>query len=193
MSPEQIVEAALFASQTPLTARELARADDALDVRRVREALAALREHYDTDGRAFQVYQLGDGFQILTRPEFVPYLERFDSVPRPPTLSRAALETLAIIAYRQPIGRIEVEEIRGVASTSVLRTLQDWELIEIVGRGEGLGRPLLYGTTPRFLDHFALQSLDDLPAPEDLSVALVRAEPEASADDAPPREEPAAG
>lgn len=195
MSPEQIVEAALFASQTPLTARELARADDALDVRRVREALAALREHYDTDGRAFQVYQLGDGFQILTRPEFVPYLERFESVPRPPTLSRAALETLAIIAYRQPIGRIEVEEIRGVASTSVLRTLQDWELIEVVGRGEGLGRPLLYGTTPRFLDHFALQALDDLPAPEDLSVALVRAEAaeaEVSADDASPREDPAA-
>lgn len=193
MSPEQIVEAALFASQTPLTARELARADDALDVRRVREALAALREHYDTDGRAFQVYQLGDGFQILTRPEFVPYLERFDSVPRPPTLSRAALETLAIIAYRQPIGRIEVEEIRGVASTSVLRTLQDWELIEIVGRGEGLGRPLLYGTTTRFLDHFALQSLDDLPAPEDLSVALVRAESEALTEGALSPEEPVAG
>lgn len=191
MSPEQIVEAALFASQTPLTARELARADDALDVRRVREALAALREHYDTDGRAFQVYQLGDGFQILTRPEFVPYLERFESVPRPPTLSRAALETLAIIAYRQPIGRIEVEEIRGVASTSVLRTLQDWELIEVTGRGEGLGRPLLYGTTARFLDHFALQSLDDLPAPEELSVALVRTDPEAFADGAPPPEEPA--
>ena len=193
MSPEQIVEAALFASQTPLTARELARADDALDVRRVREALAALREHYDTDGRAFQVYQLGDGFQILTRPEFVPCLERFDSVPRPPTLSRAALETLAIIAYRQPIGRIEVEEIRGVASTSVLRTLQDWELIEIVGRGEGLGRPLLYGTTSRFLDHFALQSLEDLPAPEDLSVALARAEPEAFTDGASAPEEPATG
>ena len=193
MSPEQIVEAALFASQTPLTARELARADDALDVRRVREALAVLREHYDTDGRAFQVYQLGDGFQILTRPEFVPYLERFESVPRPPTLSRAALETLAIIAYRQPIGRIEVEEIRGVASTSVLRTLQDWELIEVTGRGEGLGRPLLYGTTARFLDHFALQSLDDLPAPEELSVALARTEPEAFADGAPPPEEPAEG
>lgn len=191
MSPEQIVEAALFASQTPLTARELARADDALDVRRVREALATLREHYDTDGRAFQVYQLGDGFQILTRPEFVPYLERFESVPRPPTLSRAALETLAIIAYRQPIGRIEVEEIRGVASTSVLRTLQDWELIEVTGRGEGLGRPLLYGTTARFLDHFALQSLDDLPAPEELSVALVRTDSEAFTDGAPPPEEPA--
>ncbi|WP_420634865.1 SMC-Scp complex subunit ScpB [Candidatus Palauibacter sp.] len=188
MNPEQIVEAALFASQTPLTARELARADDEIDVRRVREALAALREHYEADGRAFQVYQLGDGFQILTRPEFAPYLERFESVPRPPTLSRAALETLAIIAYRQPIGRIELEEIRGVASTSVLRTLQDWELIAVVGRGEGLGRPLLYGTTAHFLDHFALQSLADLPTSDDLSIGLARPEVEAEVE---PAEAPA--
>ncbi|WP_419162160.1 SMC-Scp complex subunit ScpB [Candidatus Palauibacter sp.] len=188
MNPEQIVEAALFASQTPLTARELARADDEIDVRRVREALAALREHYEADGRAFQVYQLGDGFQILTRPEFAPYLERFESVPRPPTLSRAALETLAIIAYRQPIGRIELEEIRGVASTSVLRTLQDWELIAVVGRGKGLGRPLLYGTTAHFLDHFALQSLADLPTSDDLSIGLARPEVEAEVE---PAEAPA--
>ena len=174
MSPEQIVEAALFASQAPLSAPELARADEALDARRVRQALDALRRDYDEAGRAFQIYQLGDGYQILTRPEFAPYLERFDSVPRPPTLSRAALETLAIVAYRQPIGRLEVEEIRGVASTSVLRTLQDWELVEVVGRGEGLGRPLLYGTSARFLDHFGLRSLADLPTPDDLSIALVR-------------------
>ena len=87
-------------------------------------------------------------------------------------LSRAALETLAIIAYRQPIGRLELEEIRGVVSTTVLRTLQDWELIGIVGRGEGLGRPLLYGTTRVFLDHFGFQDLSELPRPEDLPVAL---------------------
>ncbi|MDX1578741.1 MAG: SMC-Scp complex subunit ScpB [Gemmatimonadota bacterium] len=174
MSPEQIVEATLFASQAPLTPAELARADESLDTKTVRAALERLRQHYESDERAFQVYQLGDGFQILTRPEFAPYLERFDSVPRPPTLSRAALETLAIVAYRQPIGRIEIEEIRGVASTSVLRTLQDWELIEVVGRGEGLGRPLLYGTTAAFLDHFGFQSLGELPRPDDLPVALVR-------------------
>ncbi|WP_425155132.1 SMC-Scp complex subunit ScpB [Candidatus Palauibacter sp.] len=193
MSPEQIVEATLFASQTPLTARELARADESLDVRRVREALDVLRGHYEDEGRAFQIYQLGDGFQILTRPEFAPYLERFDSVPRPPTLSRAALETLAIIAYRQPIGRIELEEIRGVASTSVLRTLQDWELVEVTGRGEGLGRPLLYGTTPRFLDHFALQSLADLPTPDDLSIALAGPESAEVALPADPTGDGAAG
>jgi len=172
VTPEQIVEATLFANQGPLTPEELARADESLDAGRVREALDALREAYDEADRAFQLYRLGDGYQILTRPEYAPYLERFDSVPRSPTLSEAALETLAIIAYRQPLGRVEIEEVRGVGSSSVLRTLQEWELIEVVGRGEGLGRPLLYGTTGHFLDHFGFQDLDDLPEPEALAVTL---------------------
>jgi segregation and condensation protein B len=180
VSPEQIVEATLFASQTPLTPDELARADGALTAARVLEALEALREAYDATERAFQVFRLGDGFQILTRPEYAPYLERFDSVPRSPILSEAALETLAIIAYRQPIGRVEIEEVRGVGSSSVLRTLQEWELVEVVGRGEGLGRPLLYGTTQRFLDHFGFGSLDDLPEPEALSVTLGEGEEDAA-------------
>lgn len=172
MSPEQIVEATLFASQTPLTPDELARADEGLSPAGVREALGELRRRYDEEEHAFQVYQLGDGFQILTRPEYAPYLERFDSVPRSPTLSDAALETLAIVAYRQPIGRVEIEEVRGVGSSSVLRTLQERELVEVVGRGEGLGRPLLYGTTQRFLDHFGFQDLSGLPQPEELPVTL---------------------
>lgn len=172
MKPEQIVEATLFASQTPLTASELARADEGLSEAAVEAAIGVLRERYETDERAFQIYQLGDGYQLLTRPEFAPYLERFDSIPRPPHLSPAALESLAIIAYRQPIGRIEIEDVRGVSATSVLRTLLDWELIEVVGRGEGLGRPLLYGTTEQFLEHFGLKSLDDLPPVDELPVAL---------------------
>ncbi|MFW6192800.1 MAG: SMC-Scp complex subunit ScpB, partial [Gemmatimonadota bacterium] len=176
VSPEQVVEATLFASQTPLTPAELARADDGLTPDRVREALEELRRRYDEQERAFQIYQLGDGYQILTRPEYAPYLERFDSVPRSPTLSDAALETLAIVAYRQPIGRVEIEEVRGVSSSSVLQTLQEWELVEVVGRGEGLGRPLLYGTTQKFLDHFGFQDLSDLPATDDISVTL-REEP----------------
>lgn len=176
MSPEQVVEATLFASQSPLTPAELARADEGLTPDRVREALEELRRRYDEQERAFQIYQLGDGYQILTRPEYAPYLERFDSVPRSPTLSDAALETLAIVAYRQPIGRVEIEEVRGVSSSSVLQTLQEWELVEVVGRGEGLGRPLLYGTTQKFLDHFGFQDLSDLPATEDISVTL-REEP----------------
>jgi segregation and condensation protein B len=170
--PELIVEATLFASQTPLAPTELARADESLTPEVVQEAIRALRERYEREDHAFQIYQLGDGFQVLTRPEFAPYLERFDSVPRPPHLSAAALETLAIIAYRQPIGRIEIEEVRGVSASSVLRTLLDWELVTVVGRAEGLGRPLLYGTTGRFLEHFGLGTLSELPPPEQLPVGL---------------------
>ena len=172
MKVEQIVEATLFASQTPLTADEVARADENLDAERVVEAIRTLRDAYEESERAFQIYQLGDGYQILTRPEYAPYLERFDSVPRAPHLSPAALETLAIIAYRNPIGRIEIEEVRGVSASSVLRTLLDWELVEVVGRGEGLGRPLLYGVTRMFLEHFGLKDLSDLPAPDELPVVL---------------------
>ena len=172
MKVEQIVEATLFASQTPLTADEVARADENLDAESVVEAIQALRDAYEESERAFQIYQLGDGYQILTRPEYAPYLERFDSVPRAPHLSPAALETLAIIAYRNPIGRIEIEEVRGVSASSVLRTLLDWELVEVVGRGEGLGRPLLYGVTHKFLEHFGLKDLSDLPAPDELPVVL---------------------
>jgi len=185
--PDQIVEATLFASQTPLTSEELARADESLDPAAVEEAIRALRGRYEQEDHAFQIYQLGDGYQVLTRPEFAPYLERFDSVPRPPHLSAAALETLAIVAYRQPIGRIEIEEVRGVSASSVLKTLLDWELVTVVGRGEGLGRPLLYGTTERFLEHFGLASLSELPPPEELPVALgAAADPGFAAEDSGP-------
>jgi segregation and condensation protein B len=172
MRPTQIVEATLFASQSPLTPSELARADGSLTPEIVERSLGELREEYEKEDRAFQIYNLGDGYQILTRPEYAPYLERIDSVPRTLGLSAAALETLAIIAYRQPMSRVDVEEIRGVGSTTVLHTLQEWEMIDVVGRGEGLGRPLLYGTTRRMLDHFGLRDLADLPRLEDLPVTL---------------------
>lgn len=172
MKASQIVEGVLFASDAPLKAEEIARADESLDEDRVQEAIQDLRTLYDESERAFQVVELGEGYQILTRPEFAPYLERFDTIPRPSRLSGPALETLAIIAYRQPIGRIEIEYIRGVQASGVIRTLQDRDLIEVVGRAEGLGRPLLYGTTRRFLEHFGFSSLDDLPRPEELPILL---------------------
>jgi segregation and condensation protein B len=168
----QIVEGVLFASDAPLKAEEIARADESLDEDRVQEAIQDLRTLYDESERAFQLVELGEGYQILTRSEFAPYLERFDTVPRPSRLSGPALETLAIIAYRQPIGRIEIEYIRGVQAAGVIRTLQDRDLIEVVGRAEGLGRPLLYGTTRRFLEHFGFASLDDLPRTEELPILL---------------------
>jgi len=168
----QIVEGVLFASDAPLKAEEIARADESLDEDRVQEAIDELRTLYDETERAFQIVELGEGYQLLTRTELAPYLERFDTVPRPSRLSGPALETLAIIAYRQPIGRIEIEYIRGVQAAGVIRTLQDRDLIEVVGRAEGLGRPLLYGTTRRFLEHFGFAGLDDLPRPEDLPILL---------------------
>ncbi len=172
MKVEQIVEAILFASDAPLRAEEIARADESLDEDRVEEAIRFLRQFYLETERAYEVMEVAEGYQLLTRPEFSGYLERFDTIPRPSRLSGPALETLAIIAYRQPLGRLEVEHVRGVGSSGVIRTLQDRGLIDVVGRGEGLGRPLLYGTTPRFLEHFGFQSLDDLPRPDELPVVL---------------------
>jgi segregation and condensation protein B len=168
----QIVEAILFASDAPLKAEEIARADEALDEDIVDDAIHALQAEYGEGERAFQIVELAEGYQILTRAEFAPYLERFDTVPRPSRLSGPSLETLAIIAYRQPLGRIEMEYVRGVACGGVIRTLQDRGLIDVVGRAEGIGRPLLYGTTQRFLDHFGFRSVDDLPRPEELPVVL---------------------
>ncbi|GMR12035.1 MAG: SMC-Scp complex subunit ScpB [Gemmatimonadota bacterium] len=172
MNAAQIVEAVLFASDAPLKAEEIARADDALNEDLVEEAVSVLNAMYSDSERAFEIRELGEGYQLLTRPDFVTYLERFDTVPRPSRLSGPALETLAIIAYRQPIGRIEMEYIRGVGSAGVIRTLQDRALVDVVGRGEGIGRPLLFGTTQRFLEHFGFRSLDDLPRPEDLPIIL---------------------
>jgi segregation and condensation protein B len=172
MKTTQIIEALLFASDAPLSVEDLVRGEEDLDVDAVRQAVAELRAEYEAQGRAFQIYDIAGGYQLLTRPEFSPHLDRFETVPRSTRLRGASLEVLAIIAYRQPIGRSEVEEIRGVGSAHVLRTLQDLALIDVVGRGESLGRPLLYGTTQRFLDHFGFASLEDLPRPDELPVVL---------------------
>ena len=168
----QIVEALLFASDAPLTAADLARADERLDEDTVTAVIDELRAEYDRAERAFQIQEVAGGYQMLTRPDFAGVLEHYRSVPQSSRLSMPALEVLAIIAYRQPLGRLEIEEIRGVQSSAVLRTLQDRELIEPVARGEGLGRPLLYGTTKKFLEHFGFDSLEDLPRPDDLPVVL---------------------
>ena len=189
----QIVEALLFASDAPLSAGDIALIDERLDEDTVEAVVAQLREEYESQERAFTIFEIAGGYQLLTRPEFAPYLERFDTVPQQTRLSAPALEVLAVIAYRQPIGRNEIEEIRGVGSSGVLKTLQDRNLIDVVGRSEGLGRPLLYGTTPKFLEHFGFRSLEDLPKPEDLPVilrsrpvdVLVPAQAEGSSEDMP--------
>lgn len=191
MNPARIVEAILFASDAPLRAEDIARADETLDEDVVEEALQQLRTEYDEADRAFQVEEVAGGYQLLTRPEFAPYLDRFDTIPRPSRLSGPALETLAIVAYRQPVGRVEIEYIRGVGASGVIKTLQDRDLLEVVGRAEGLGRPLLYGTTRTFLEHFGFRSLDDLPRPEELPVILRERIPlEGPSDEGAPAAEP---
>jgi segregation and condensation protein B len=183
----QVIEALLFASDAPLSAGDLARVDERLDEDTVQAVIDELRAEYDAGERSFSIYEVGGGYQLLTRPEFVAVLDRYQTVPQPAKLSMPALEVLAIIAYRQPIGRAEIEDIRGVSSTGVLRTLQDRALIETVARAEGLGRPLLYGTSRRFLEHFGFRSLEDLPRPDELPVVL-RSRPVSPA---PPADVPA--
>lgn len=167
-----MIEALLFASEAPLSAADLARIEDDLDEDVVDALVAQLRQEYEAEGRAFGVFEIAGGYQILTRPEYSFVLERYETVPMSNRLSSAALETLAIVAFRQPVGRAEIEEIRGVGAGGVLKTLLERELVEIVGRGEGLGRPLLYGTTRQFLEHFGFRSLEELPRSDELDVIL---------------------
>jgi len=186
LSPlSQLLEAALFAANRPLTLDELESLDPDAGAAECRTALDQLREHYEFDGHAIEIVELGGGYQILTRPAFAAAVERAQAIQRQPRLSAATLETLATIAYRQPVGRAEIEEIRGVNCGGVLRTLQERGLIEVVGRGESLGRPLLYGTTPLFLEVLGLNDLTDLPRADELVIALQphRAEPDSGDDD----------
>ncbi len=172
----KLLEAALFSSARPVPTEELAALDPESSPAAVQSALDELRETYDNNGHGVELVELGEGWQILTRPEYTEAIERAQLAVRPHRLSAAALESLAIIAYRQPIGRAEVEEIRGVNVGGVLKSLHERGLIDVIGRGEGLGRPLLYGTTPLFLEQFALRHLEELPRADELAVAL-RSEP----------------
>ena len=173
MSPlAQLLEAALFSACRPLTAEELATLDPDASPADVRVALEQLREHYDFNQHGVELVEMAGGHQILTRPVHAAAIERAQFVVRTPKLTAATLETLAVIAYRQPVGRLQIEEIRGVSAGGVLRSLQERGLIEVVGRSEALGRPLLYGTTPLFLELLGLRDLADLPKAEELTIAL---------------------
>ena len=170
----KLLEAALFSSAHPVAVSDLKAmvTDEETTGDDVIAALKDLKRHYDEDGHGVELIEVAGGWQILTRPEYTETIERAQLAARPQRLSAAALETLAIIAYRQPIGRAEIEEIRGVGAGQMLKSLHERELIEVVGRGEGMGRPLLYGTTPGFLEQFALRHLGELPRADELAVAL---------------------
>ena len=174
----RLLEAALFAASRPLTVDELASLDPEAGEAGVRAGIAELQAAFGED-HGVELVEIGGGWQFLTRREYAETIERAQFALRPRRLSPAALETLSIIAYRQPVGRLEVDEIRGVDSGAVIDKLVERGLIEVASRGEGLGRPLLYGTTPAFLEILGLKDLDDLPRLEELSVALRRPAPAA--------------
>jgi len=177
----KLLEAALFASSRPLTVGELSTLEPHAGEGAVHTGLAEIRAVYAAQDHGIELVEIAQGWQFLTRREYAEAIDRAQFALRPRRLSPAALETLAIIAYRQPVGRGEVDEIRGVDSGAVIDKLIERGLVEVVTRGEGLGRPLLYGTTPQFLEILGLKDLDELPRLDELSVALrppAPAEPE---------------
>jgi segregation and condensation protein B len=159
----QRLEAVLFLAREPLNTRKLAQYANLADGTEARTLIRHLNEHYDRVGRAFRVEQVAGGFQLMTRRLFSSWLRRLGHVPPELRLSAPALETLAVIAYRQPTPRADIEAIRGVNCGEVIRQLMERDLVRIGSRSEELGRPYLYNTTKRFLQLFGLVNLDDLP------------------------------
>jgi segregation and condensation protein B len=165
------LEAALFLAREPLTTRRLAKLARLADGTRARVLLRELRQLQDASGMAIRVEQIAGGFQLLSRAAFGPWIRRLQEHPFATRLSAAGLETLAIVAYRQPVTRAEIEAIRGVGSEEMLRQLLERDLVAVGGRVEELGRPNVYVTTRRFLAVFGLSRLEDLPPIESLSAA----------------------
>ena len=186
MELKQIIETIVFSAQKPMSIGELRALlretpeklpEEAgltapfakATARAVEKALEELALEHDNANRSYRLACVGGNWQFVTRPEYAPWLQVLvGAKPRPPKLSHPALETLAIIAYRQPITRSEMEQIRGVAVDGVVQTLVERELIEVRGEADAPGRPRLYGTTPFFLEHFGLKGLEELPAADEL-------------------------
>jgi segregation and condensation protein B len=178
----RVVEALLFSAQKPLSIHELAAAvkgagaEDELSPNEfgrsteaeIAAAIEQLKIEYIQERRAFQIIEKAEGWQLATDPAFAPWVRQLFPAPKPARLTAPALETLSIIAYRQPITRADVEAVRGVNIDGVLQTLMERGLVKIAGRAEIPGRPLLYETTQFFLDHFGLRTLDELPNAEEL-------------------------
>jgi segregation and condensation protein B len=196
---KKIIEALLFSAERPLSPKEIraifAEAADEENpgvtepFRNVREtqivsALEELKAEYDTQQRSFQLAEIAGGWRVVTRPEYAPWLKKLLDEARPHRLSPPSLETLSIIALRQPISRADIAAIRGVEVDGVIKTLLERDLITIVGKSDAPGRPMLYGTTQKFLEHFGLRDIDDMPKAAELrlqAAALKTAEQKAEA------------
>jgi segregation and condensation protein B len=177
---ENIVEALIFAANESLSEPVICRIVEAVDEEvaarlselTVEAIIDRLNEQYEARGRAFRIHRWAEGYRMATVSEVAPYLEAMFSDEQEQTLSQSLMETLAIVAYQQPVTRPEVDYVRGVDAGYALRKLMERSFIEVVGRGDSVGRPLLYGTTDFFLEQFGLNSLEDLPKPREIDELL---------------------
>jgi len=171
---QSVLEAMVFASDTPLTIHQMVSVLENFDKADIEEALGRIQE--EMTGRAFTLKKVGGGYQFASRPEYSRWIKKMYQGKQRNRLTRAALETLAIIAFKQPISRVEVSAIRGVNSDGVIKGLLERKLITISGRGEGQGRALLFNTTPEFLQYFSINDLADLPKPKEIEELLAAGE-----------------
>jgi segregation and condensation protein B len=168
LAPQVVVEALLFVAGEPLSIPMMQAALPEATPQDIKRWVDLLNRSYTEGGRAFEIVEVAGGYQLVTREELDPWLKRLSASRQAGPLTRSAIETLAIVAYRQPVSRAEVEQIRGVDSHSVLRTLMARGVIKVSGRGKGPGRPLLFATTRAFLEQFGLRDLRDLPSEDEV-------------------------
>jgi len=167
-----VIESLLFASDTPLPLSRLKAVLEELSEEEIKSIIQELNQKYRENNHSFAIREIAEGYQMYTLPEFSPYIDQLYTLRRAQRLSQAGLETLAVIAYRQPVVKSVVDHVRGVDSGGVLHTLLERKLITILGREEGVGHPLIYGTTLDFLSYFGLKDLKDLPRIEELEALL---------------------
>ncbi len=202
-----VIEALLFASAKPVTIQEIRRAVKALAPQQIEGVIEELKSEYESQGRSFEIHEVAGGYEIATRKRFAPWILKLELQKKAKQVTQSALETLAILAYKQPITKAEIEDLRGVDASGVMGTLVERGLIKIVGKKEVPGRPFLYGTTEKFLEHFGLKALTDLPNIDEIKTLVensvkkdellgtqrlvdVPAETEVALPDKPPTETP---
>ncbi len=185
ITPAQIVEALLFSSDTPLSASRLAELSGFGSVTEIRLHIEELNEKYRLAGLTFRIEEIARGYHMLTQPQYHQWLAKLNKHHAQSRLTPAALEALSIVAYKQPVIRADIEAVRGVGCGEVLNRLRETGLVRIIGRADIVGRPMLYGTTRKFLDAFGLADLDDLPPMETLTLRPRASQPDAEGADQP--------
>jgi len=175
---KSVIEALLFASEKPVMVEQIKKALDNLDHEEIKRLIIELKSDYENSGRGMRIVEIANGYQMITFPGFATFLRRMYRERQAEKLSRPALETLAIIAYKQPLTRTEIESLRNVNVDGVMKSLTDKFLIRITGRKKVAGRPFVYGTTRQFLEHFGLKSLDELPKMENFTALAEQKEKE---------------